>query len=232
MVVLKNRAKSLGLSQRTLANKLGVSVPTIKRWFGGKTITLAQLKSVCDELGLAMSEVIASSEQNHKAQFNYTLEQERFLSQHPEMLAFFDLLNRGSGSAQIQRKHGLSQKGLEKTLANLDKIGLIEWLPKNKVRLKVQGEPVWRENGPLAQTFGGHIISDFLKSMEKRNVKFMLHDYSPEDFLTIQVKMSDLIDFATKANRRSQFHPDKSKSYGLYIALQGYNWCIEDYLKS
>ena len=64
MIIVKNKAKSLGLTQSDLAKKLGVSLPTIKRWYGGGTVTLESFKLLVNEVGLSLTEIFSSIEES------------------------------------------------------------------------------------------------------------------------------------------------------------------------
>ena len=53
-----------------------------------------------------------------------------------EYLAFFDYLLKGHSSSKIQKKFTLENHRVEKILAKLEKLDLIEWLPKNRRRFQ------------------------------------------------------------------------------------------------
>lgn len=228
--VIKLKAKSLGRTQQDLAHSLSVSLPTIKRWYGGGNLTLGSLKKIANEVGLSLTEVFASIEESNQSTFNYTPEQEVFFAKHPDFLAYFDNLLRGQTPAQIQRKFGLSERKSIQFLSKLEKLKLIEWLPKNKVRLLVTGEPVWRLKGPLSTKLRQDVFESFMAHEQSAHAHFLLHDYLPEDRAEITRKLQDLIDLAKRANGRAKFRPENSKPAGLYLSLQDFRWNLDDYL--
>lgn len=228
--IIKNKARSLALTQNELAIKLGVSLPTIKRWYGGGTITLESLQLLVNEVGLTLTEVFSSLEASSSETFQYTGEQENFFSENPDYLAYFDNLLRGFGPAQIQKKFRLSERKSVQYLSKLDKLQLIEWLPKNKVRLLVKGEPVWKDGGKLAATLRTDIFKRFIEKEQRSNTNFFLHDYLPEDRNQIARKIQELAEFAIRANSRAKFQIDNSKPVGLYLSLQNFRWDIDEYL--
>ena len=50
----------------------------------------------------------------------------------------------------------------------------------------------------------------------------MLHDYTKEDFETIESKLKEIIVISKRANNRSKFKPENSNSYGLYLSIQNF----------
>ena len=220
----------MGLTQRDLANSIGVSLPTIKRWYGGGTITLDSLKELVDAVGLTLTEVFSSLEESPSKTFHYTSEQESFFSEHPDHLAYFDNLLRGQTPSQIQRKFHVSDKNTARFLAKLDRLNLIEWLPKNKIRLLVEGEPAWKPGGELAGKLRSDILKSFLEKEQKKDSHFLLHDYAPEDQEEITRKIQELIEFSKRANSRAKFRSSNTKPAGLYISLQSFRWDIDKYL--
>lgn len=230
MQVVKNKAKALGLTQIKLARKLNVSLPTVKRWYGGGTITLESLRVLVNEVGLTLTEVFSSIEESSTGTFSYTDQQEHFFAENPDCLAYFDNLLRGLSPNQIQKKFHLSEKKTIQYLSKLDKLKLIEWLPKNKVHLLVNGEPAWRPDGILGSKLRTDIFNNFLTNESKTNAHFFLHDYLPEDKDEIIRKLNELIQLARRANNRAKFKINEAKPVGLYLSLQNFRWNLDKYL--
>ena len=231
MKVVKRKAKSLGLTQTNLAKRLKVSLPTLKRWLAGGAISLDSLSLLVNEVGMTMTEVFSSVEALTTMSFQYSEEQEKFFSDHPQYLAYFDNLLRGLTPKQIQRKFVIDDRKTVSYLSKLDKLNLIMWLPNNEVRLLVEGEPVWNPKGPLARQLRKDIFESFIKSEKSKDVHFYLHDYSKEDREEILKKISELIEIAKQANRRARYHAEEAKPAGLYISFQDFRWNLDEYLR-
>lgn len=227
---LKNKAKSKGISQAQLAKKIEVSLPTIKRWFGGGTITIEVLQKLASEIGVSLTEVFSSIEESSTQSFHYTDEQEHFFSNNIEYLAFFDNLLRGYSPTHIQRKFKISENKIVSYLSKLDKLKLIQWLPKNKIKLMVSGEPIWKKDGLLSKKLRKDIFNAFIEIEEKSKSHFFLHDYSEEDRLELERKIGEVLDFAKRANGRAKSKVDVTKSAGLYISLQNFRWSLDKFL--
>lgn len=230
MTLLKNLAKSQGVTQKMIAEKFEVSLPTVKRWYQGKGLTLEQANLLSEYLGISLGEALMSIKKNTN-NFEYTMEQENFFSNNPDYLAFFDNLIRGKTVQSVVKKFNISNIKTTKYLLKMEKLGLIELLPKNKVKLLVTGEPVWRKNGPLSKRFKNKIINDFLESFNSVKFnKFHLFDLNTNDVEKLIISINEIMDFATNASNRAAISSGKSKSYGFSVSLKGFTWSLDSFL--
>lgn len=232
MLVIKQRAKSRGLTQADLAKELGVSLITIKRWYAGKNLRISNLQSLCTCLGLGLSELFSMVEEFKVESFSYTLEQERFLAAEPEHLALFDLLIGGSSINSLKKKFQLDDRSMTSMLLKLDKIKLIELHPGNKVRLLKKGEPSWNPDGPLVKKFRKQMIENFLGNHDKSSMTFFIHDYLPKDIEQIRLMKNELENFMQSANIRASYHPNETKSFGIYLSVKEFEWNLRDCLNA
>lgn len=230
--LVKARAKANGQTQADLAKRLRVSLPTIKRWYQGEFSTLGNLKLLCDEVGLTLTEVFEAAEKPRTLNFQYTIEQESFFADHPEYLAYFDLLLSGHSPANIQKTYSLEPKLATRILSKLEKLRLIDWLPSDKIKLLVTGEPVWRKNGPLSKKLSPENLRTFLQTADHSKTHFFLHDYLPEDADVLKSKIEDLIRFARTADKRAKRRNNEAKPHGFYISLQNFRWNLDEFLKA
>lgn len=231
MAEVKRKMKILNLTQDQLAKELKVSLPTIKRWLAGKGVTLVILRRLSEVLGCPLSELILSAEDQGLESYTYTLEQEKILAQEPKLLAFLDLLISGKSVQAIRSRYGLSPDIVTKMLLKLDKIGLIEVHPKERVKLLLHGEPQWIKGGPLSKKFREVMIQDFLGHHEKEGSHFFVHDYLPQDITTIESKIREIKDFLIAANHRAVMSKKDSVSSAFYLKFGKYEWNLRDELR-
>lgn len=229
MAALRRRLQAAGLTQEEAARRLGVSLPTLKRWLAGKAVTIDQLKRICDLIGVQVAEVALEIESGLPAQEYYTEEQEEYLALNPDALAFFDLLSRGRSVRYIAKEFNLAPKSAERYLSALDKIHLIDWLPGNKVRLRLSGEPVWAKDGPLARRFKSEILSQFLSGQD--NGHFSLNEFLPDDVNRIQASLSELRQTIRQANQRARSMAGKPVSFGAFVMIEPFRWHLGEYLQ-
>lgn len=220
--ILKSQAKSKGLTQSKLALELGVSLPTMKRWFSGKGLGLEEFLRLTQAIGLSFEDLAALTPEQEKKSFQYTELQETFFAEDPRYLAYFDQLLNGQHPDQIAARANLSPRSTRRYLKALEDIGLIEVHANHKVRLLVKGEPVWRKKGVLAQTLKAAAIEDFTEVASEK-VQLMLHRYTPDDAQKIKALLQELSDAAATANRRAKF-ATHSQEYGLMLGVARYRW--------
>lgn len=193
---IKSVIKSKGFTQEEFAQMVGVSTPTIKRWLRGEGLLFADLNKILELLDVRFSEVSLMVEGTERNQFIYTKGQEEVLANTQGLLAFFDLLLSGKTVNQIARQFKLTNKSVMYYLAKLDKIGLIEWLPKNKIKLLVSGEPRWIENGPLATKFRKQMIEEHLSHYwnNRDQLKLGIYSLTSDSYHKIRVKFKEIED--------------------------------------
>lgn len=227
---LKTRAKAQGITQARIASDLNVSIPTVKRWYAGQSLTLPSIQRLTEYLGVSLGEFFSNLE-NDKNCFEYTLKQEQFLVKNPASLAFFDQLVRGRSVKQIKNQFKIKENDINFILLSLDRIKLIELHQDNKVKLLNKGEPRWRKSGPLAKRFKAEIIESFLNGVSDKEATFYLHEYLWQDKDLIKKKIEDLKQFLVLANKKANRSNEAKVSYGTYIASNKFDWKLTDLLK-
>lgn len=165
---LRASLKELNLTHEQFARRLGVSLPTARRWLKGEGISLSDWGRVLETLGLDLEEFVRKAGVPSKRQFTYTEAQEAALANTPGLLAYLDLLLAGKTAGQIAKAHSLKAADSTYYLAKLEKLELIEWLPGDRVKVLVEGEPRWNPGGPLAKKFREQILRDFLATYSTR----------------------------------------------------------------
>ena len=222
--ILKDQAKSRGMTQSDVAKKAKVSLPTVKRWFIGRGLTLEHLETLLNILSFSFSELAAfvSSEQSHD--FEFSLEQERAMARDPSLYAYFDKLLKGLSPSQIERTCQLGERRTAVQLRSLEKLGLLERHPKGKVKLLVQGQPRWKANGPLAKTLKWRAVEDFLDESRLNTVRLGMHEINSEDYKRLEIMLIEIQSFARIAESRSRALPDSPLSIGLLVGLAPFRW--------
>ncbi|MCB0404857.1 MAG: helix-turn-helix transcriptional regulator [Bdellovibrionales bacterium] len=228
MTVLKGRCKTLGITQEQLANKLGVSVPTLKRWFAGAGVGLEALFRLLQALDTSLSEVVGALPQVKAKTFSYTREQETFFAKKPAFLGYFDQLLQKKTPKQIERTFKISPRSTRHYLKQLEAIGLIEVYPGDRIKLLVSGEPSWRADGKLARSLRQRAIDEFVQVAANRNenLSLFLHAYCSADLSDLQHEVSALRLKAQSLHRRSLILAGETKPYGLMIGLAPFKWSV------
>jgi transcriptional regulator with XRE-family HTH domain len=192
--LVRRELKLQGITQQEFAKIMKTSTPTIKRWLKGEGVLLKDWTRMLDCVGLSLSEALLILEGSSHKSFTYTEKQEQSLSTEEGLLAFFDLILKGRSPKQIARQYNLTEGSIVFYLSKLDKIGLIEWLPDNKVKLLVSGEPRWIKMGPLAQKFRKQIMEGYIGNYidDRDQLKINIYSLSRESYHKIASLFNDL----------------------------------------
>jgi DNA-binding Xre family transcriptional regulator len=194
---LKRTLKAHGLTYADVAQHLGLSEANIKRLFSKKTFTLERLDQVCLMMNMEISDLV--QEMNERkgeiAISGLSLEQEAEIASDIELLLItVCVLNRWT-IQEIMQRFNISETKCIQHLAKLDRLRLIELLPKNLVKLLVARNFKWQENGPIQRLFQEKIEADFFSSRFDRSeeklivINGMLSESSNQIF---QRKMAEL----------------------------------------
>lgn len=193
---VRDKIKEKGFTQEEFARMIGVSIPTLSRWLRGEGLLFQDLNLMVEKLGIRLSELAMLAEGDVSNKFTYSAEQEAVFVNTDGLLAFFDQLLNGKTASHIAKSFKLTEKSINFYLSKLDKLKLIEWLPNNKVKILVNGEPSWIVGGPLSQKLRKQIIDEhihhYLNSREQ--LKIGIYSLSSDSYKKINDKYQELID--------------------------------------
>ncbi len=163
--VLKRELKARGITYAQLAQKIEMSEASVKRMFAQKNFTLARLDEilqVCeiDFVDLARQEL----EPTNSLISQLSLAQEKEIISDPKLLVVaVSALNQVPLEAMLA-SYQMTEVEIIKHLLRLDKIGFLQLLPNNRVKLLVSRTFRWLPNGPIQSYFLGLAENDFLAS--------------------------------------------------------------------
>jgi DNA-binding Xre family transcriptional regulator len=163
--MLKIALKAHGKTYADTARHLQISEASVKRGFSQKNFTLQRIDEICQMLDIEFTDLLQMLKDNVSTQITgLTLEQEQEIVGNIELLLVsVYVLNRWTFE-QIVEHSGMSESQCIKHLAHLDRLKMIELLPKNRIKLLVAPNFQWRENGPIQQFFLKQLQSDFFNS--------------------------------------------------------------------
>lgn len=175
--VLKAELKSRGLTYAKIAAKIQMSEASVKRMFSQRSFTLERIDEICQACGIEFGELMARylKGYDHEAKLisRLTEAQEReIVSDSKLFLAAVCALNL-MRFEDILSVYDLSETELITLMAKLDKIGFIELLPNNRIKLKVARTFSWIPNGPIMTAFKDN-AQDFFDSDFSGNDEIML----------------------------------------------------------
>lgn len=150
LAILKEHFKLHSMRYTDVAKKLDVSEVSVKRYMSGKGLTLAVLERLCEVVNLQLSDLTEALARDAETRpRRLTFEQEAHLVAEMNVAFAFYLLRMGWTAKEISAEFGMDDIQIFKMLRALERIGLIEVLPHNRVKLRVARYPEWLPNGPV-----------------------------------------------------------------------------------
>jgi len=160
---LKQEIRRRGKTYADAALALGLSEASVKRLFSEKSFSLERLDILCQWLGMDIAELVQQMEFRQQQVSQMTEEQEQELVSDIKLLiTAHSLFNRWTFSEIIETYRISETEGI-RLLARLDRMGLIQMLPSNRVKLLISRQFHWRKQGPIQAFFEKHVQNDFFR---------------------------------------------------------------------
>jgi DNA-binding Xre family transcriptional regulator len=159
---LKKVVRMQGLTYGDLAARVGLSEASVKRLFSRGTFTLARLAQFCDALDIDFYELARLARGRSAETREMTLAQEAALAADARMLAVLYLAWSGWSFDDIVSSFDVTAAQCTGLLVKLDRLGLIELMPGNRIRMKAAPATRLRADGPIRRVHGKRVVDDFL----------------------------------------------------------------------
>jgi DNA-binding Xre family transcriptional regulator len=187
-----------------VANHLGLTEASVKRIFSQEDISLKRLDNICQMLEIDLSHLTRTSIADTRALIVLTEAQEVEIVSDERQLAVSFLVLNGWTYDELLKYFDFDESELIQRLAKLDRLKLIELLPKNRIKLRVAPNLTWRKNGPIQKFFVSHFQSPFMENQfnkENEFLRFLSGMYSPS---TCSIILRKLIDLTTEIDQLNQ----------------------------
>lgn len=221
---LKLALKSHRLTYADVARRLGMSEANVKRMFASKRFTLERLEDVCKLMQLELSDLFQLYEESRQRITQLSEEQEEELMRDTKLLLVAVSVRNRLSFDDITGNYQLSKTECIRRLAKLDRLKIIDLLPNNRYKLRIDEDFRWLPNGPIERFFEKQIQSQFLKAgfngeLEQRLFLFgLLSDASAQVIIN---KMQALASELTELHRQDARLPlDKRHNIGVLLALR------------
>jgi transcriptional regulator with XRE-family HTH domain len=191
---LKQALRLKRLSYNEVATRIGVSEITIKRVFSEQEISFTRFSAICDACGINPWGIFESAQKSEDRKIEFSKEADQELASDDTLLLFLYLLLVRKSHAQICKKLKLSKSEFYRLARQLEKLELVEVLPRNKIKLLIPKTIRWSPQGELTKRYAGAIQKEFFKS-----------DFSGadqhQDFLTLPLSPNSAELFTRKINQ-------------------------------
>ncbi|MFT5116412.1 MAG: DNA-binding Xre family transcriptional regulator [Parasphingorhabdus sp.] len=161
---LKVHLRKSGITYLDLASKLSLSQSAVKQMFAQGNFSLNRLDEICHALEIDLDDLMDLTHQQRLqiARLEHTQEQE-LVTDIRLLLMAYCLVNHWT-VAEITTRYNIDELLTIQLLAKLDRMGLIDLLPGNRVRLRISPNFKWIRNGPIERFFTDQVQGEFLNA--------------------------------------------------------------------
>jgi transcriptional regulator with XRE-family HTH domain len=233
---LKRALRRQGLTYAVVAERMRLSEATIKRMLSRGRLTLEQLLQLAEIADTDLAELTRLAKRDKQAAPHLSVEQERALASDGQLLLLFHLLMAGRSVKALAREFKLSATQRTLLLARLDRIGLIELLPGDRVRLRVAPGFSWRTDGPVRRRYGPQVLREFLHHRfggERELLRFEVRELSEASIDVVRRKLQRLAGEITElAELDADLPSERTRSVGVALALRPWVFSIAEAMKA
>jgi DNA-binding Xre family transcriptional regulator len=234
---LKQQLKQQGKTYADVAEYLELSEANVKRMFAQQLLTLERMDAICAFLGIEISDLLQTMQQMSQRITQLSLEQEQMIvSDRKLCLIAICVINQWS-LTDILQYYNLTELECIRYLATLDKLKIIELLPKNKFKLLISRRFNWIPNGPLQQFFQRYILADFTRSSFKHEQEKMVCEFGMLSKTSIDLfikKLNHLAQEFLEMNQQDLSEPIQQKQ-GTACVLMVRPWApsiFDEFIRS
>jgi len=232
---LKACLRARDMTYKDLAAKLRVSEPTVKRMFSQGSFTLERIEQILEVIDLDLQELARLAREGSPAPTELTVEQEAALAQDQQLFSIFWLLQNNWSFDEILAAFTVSRAQLTAAFAQLDRLKLIRWGPRERARLLVRRDFHWRDGGPVKKTYGAQIMREFLDARFKSPLEFMRFEarvLSPESAAVLKRRLERVVmDFNELAEVDSSVPSGKRLPVAMVAACRPWEFSALNALK-
>jgi transcriptional regulator with XRE-family HTH domain len=162
VATIKRQLKAQGLTYRDVSRALKVSEASVKRVFASERFTVERLAQVSQFLGFTLAELLQESSSSVAPLDTLTRDQEgQLVADDTLLLVAVCSLNHWS-LTDITDIYAVAKAEVVKRLRILDRMGVIELLPGDRIRRRAKRDFDWIPDGPIRTFFAKQGLPDFL----------------------------------------------------------------------
>jgi hypothetical protein len=158
---LKVVLKEKNITYKVIGLHLELSEGTIKRIFSNYDFTLYRLEEICSLVDLELFDLVERMKEKELSTEILPIEHETELVSDVQLLLTAHLLINKWTVHQILSNYEIDRLNMIQLLSKLDAMRIIDYLPGERVRLKISRNFKWINKGPIQQFFNQNIESEF-----------------------------------------------------------------------
>jgi len=162
--VLKKALRERGLTYAHVAKGLGLSESSVKRTFSKGTMSLERLEQVCAQMGLEIADLLELTRAAEGRTAELTEQVEQTLVGDVKLLLVAVLaINHWTVAAMLET-YRLTEPEVVGLLTRLDRLGIIDLLHGNRIKVRLARNFAWRKGGPIQRFFENRVQEQFFDS--------------------------------------------------------------------
>lgn len=176
--VVKKTLRQQGITYAQVGSKLGLSESSVKRIFSRETLSLERLEQICALAGLEILDLLDLAQASSATRITeLSDEQERKLVNEPKLLLVGILAISHWTFEKMLETYRFSESELTGLLTQLDRIGVIDLLPGNRIKVRLARNFSWRKGGPIQRFFEERVQAQFFQSsfLDESELRIMVH---------------------------------------------------------
>ncbi|MBN66452.1 MAG: transcriptional regulator [Rickettsiales bacterium] len=231
---LKRKLRAEGKTYADIAQLLGLSQASIKQMFSQCRMSLDRLEAICSWLDMELADLVALMQAQERTLTELTYQQEYEITQDLELVLVTVCVFNHWSIQDIHAQFTLSYELCIQKLLKLEKLGLIELLPHDRVRLRVHKRFKWLPNGPFEQFFRQQVGEEFFRTdfSGKTHCLHVLNaSLSSQAIAELQQKIEALAKECSDANRQHAHIPvDERTGITLVAAMRSWDYGVFKHL--
>jgi len=230
--ILKQSLKTHQLTYADIASRLEMSEANVKRMFAKKRFSLHRFEQICELMQMEMSDLFVLYEASRQRINHLTEQQEQELVGDEKLLLVAVSVRNQLSFEQIVEHYQISATECIQYLAKLDRLKIIDLLPDNRIKLRIDDYFSWLPGGPIERFFEREIQRQFLKSRFKGELEQRLFHFGLLGDTSSQIMIEKLKALAhefTELHKRDLHLPlHKRHNQGLMLAMRPWHLDVFD----
>jgi len=220
---LKRLLKAHGVTYMQVAKHLHLSEASVKRQFSKKNFSIQTLEAICNLIQLEFSDLVKAAEEVESVS-QLTEKQEMELTSDIKCVLIANCVLNHWTFQKIVATYKITDAECISQLLRLERIGMIQLQPENRVKLKISRDFSWLPGGPIHQFFKERAQTDFLNIDFKQPgeiLRFQHAMISPSTNLRFQQRLQKLLQEFTELHEGGVHTPEYTRfGTSLLIAMR------------
>jgi DNA-binding Xre family transcriptional regulator len=161
VTTVKKELKAARMTYADLAVAMGMAESSVKRMLARGDMPLSRVDAICRALKLDFADLARRVADDQPLLAQLSQDQERAVVADKKLLLVAICVLSQWTLEQITSTYRLTEADCIQTLAQLDRIGIIELRPLNRYRLKLAKTFRWRPHGPVMAFFRDNALLDY-----------------------------------------------------------------------